>query len=290
MTYKKRKIKLQFTLTDQVFDGSQGPTRDNVLTIDNAKAIVEYNGYGGSALTTISCRVYGLNISHMAKLSYAGNLRGKTKNNKMKVWAQDELIFSGTITFATTDFNEAPDAPLIIEAHALGAERSLPSMPFSVAGDVDVISAIKSIADPMGIMVSALEEIKFTLSNPYVVGDPVSQIIQLAKSANLNIDCSTGIIRIWSINGSWNDIVPFVSKEHGLVGYPTWTRDGLYLTTLFSSNLIAPRQMKLETELPGASGMYVINTVKHVLSSWIEGGPWFSFVVANQLSEQANVR
>lgn len=285
MSYKKRNIKIQFTLTDQVFDGSQGPSQDNVLTIENAKAIVEYNGYGGSALTTLSCRVYGLSLSNMAKLSYAGNLRGPTKNNYMKVWAQDELIFVGTITFATTDFNEAPDAPLVIEAHALGAERSLPSQPFSVEGSVDVIDAIRSIADPLGIMVSVLEDIEFPLSNPHVVGDPVNQIIQLAKSANLNIDCSTGIIRIWSINGSWDDIVPFVSKEHGLIGYPTWTRDGLYLTTMFSSNLIAPRKMKLETDLPGASGMYTINTVRHIISAWVEGGPWFSFVVANQEAE-----
>lgn len=285
MTYKKRILKFQFTLTDQVFDGAQGPSTDNVLTIDNAKAVVEYNGYGGSALTTLSCQVYGLNLSSMAKLSYAGNLRGKTKNNYLKVWAQDELIFAGTITFATTDFNEAPDAPLVIEAHAVGAERSLPSLPFSREGSIDVIEAIRSISNPLGIMVSVLEDISFPLSNPYVVGDPISQIIQLAKMAKLNIDCSTGIVRIWSRKGSWDDIVPFVSKDNGLIGYPTWTRDGLYLTTMFSSNLIAPRKMKLETELPGASGMYVINTVKHVLSSWVEGGPWFSFVVANQIEE-----
>lgn len=285
MTYKKRSLKFEFTLTDQVFDGTQGPSKDNVLTLQNAKAVVEYNGYGGSALTTLSCQVYGLNLSSMAKLSYAGNLRGKTKNNYLKVWAQDELIFAGTITFATTDFNEAPDAPLVIEAHAVGAERSLPAVPFSREGAIDVIDAIRSIANPLSIMVSVLEDIKFPLSNPYAVGDPISQIIQLAKMANLNIDCSTGIVRIWTRKGSWSDVVPFVSKDNGLIGYPTWTRDGLYLTTMFSSNLIAPRKMKLETELPGASGMYVINTVKHVLSSWVEGGPWFSFVVANQIEE-----
>lgn len=285
MTYKKRLIKIEFTLTDQVFDGLQGPTNDNVLTIDNARAIVEYNGYGGAALTTLTCRVYGLNLSNMAKLSYAGNLRGPTKNNRIKVWAQDELIFSGTITFATTDFNEAPDAPLVIEAHAVAAERSLPSSPLSIEGDVDVIEAIRSIADPLGIMVSVLEDINFPISNVHVTGDPVSQIIQLAKYANLNIDCSTEVIRIWSINGSWDDVVPYVSKDSGLIGYPVWTRDGLYLTTLFSSNLIAPRKMQLETDLPGASGMYTINTVKHVISSWVDGGPWFSFVVANQNSE-----
>lgn len=285
MTYKKRSLKFQFTLTDQVFDGTQGPSTANVLTLENAKAVVEYNGYGGSALTTLSCQVYGLNLSSMAKLSYAGNLRGKTKNNLIKVWAQDELIFSGTITFATTDFNEAPDAPLVIEAHAVGAQRSLTSAPFTSEGAIDVIDAIRSIANPLGIMVSALEEVKFPLSNAYVVGDPISQIISLAKMANLNIDCSTDVIRIWSRKGAWSDVVPFVSKDNGLIGYPAWTRDGLYLTTMFSSNLIAPRKMKLETELPGASGMYVINTVKHVISAWIEGGPWFSFVVANQIEE-----
>ncbi|MGK8226365.1 hypothetical protein ACDY94_03755 [Escherichia coli] len=286
MTYKKRNLKFEFSLTDQVFDGSQGPGNNNVLTIENARAVVEYNGYGGSALTTLTASLYGLNLSNMAKLSYAGNQRGKTKNNWMKVWAQDELIFMGTITFATTDFNEAPDAPLLIEAHALGAERSLPAKPFAVDGDVDVIDAIRAIANPLGIMVSVLEDIKFPISNPYVVGDPVSQIIQLAQMAHLNIDCSTQVIRIWTQQGSWDDVVPFVSKGSGLIGYPVWSRDGLYLTTMFSSNLIAPRKMKLETELPGASGMYTISTVKHILSTWIEGGPWFSFVVAYQNAEQ----
>lgn len=134
-------------------------------------------------------------------------------------------------------------------------------------------------------MVFVFEDIKFLFSNLYVVGDLVSQIIQLVKFVNLNIDCSIGIICIWLINGLWDDIVFFVFKEYGLIGYLIWIRDGLYFMIMFLLNFIVLRKMKFEIDFSGVLGMYIINIVRYIILVWVEGGLWFLFVVVNQEME-----
>lgn len=90
MTYKKRTLKFQFTLKEGLFD-DQG---NDTLTIDNIKAEVEIGAYGGIAGTNMEARIFGLSLNNMAALSYKGIQYNGSKQNLMKVWADEKPILS----------------------------------------------------------------------------------------------------------------------------------------------------------------------------------------------------
>lgn len=271
MTYKKRSLKFQFTLKDGKFD-EQG---NDVLTIDNIKAEVEMGAYGGVAGSEMNARVYGLSIEKMAQLSYKGRQFSGPKQNLIKVWADGVPIFYGSIMNCFMDLNLMPEAPLIIQCFATGFEQSLVSAPFSAEGSVDVAEAIQSIAASIDFTV-VNSGVKSKLPGAYFKGDPITQMRKIAFAAGINLDVRLGVVYIWPQGGSVDDTVPFISANNGLIGYPVFSGFGLSITTTFSPLICLGRKIQLETELPNASGSYTVISANHYLSSWTEGGPWFT--------------
>jgi hypothetical protein len=77
-------------------------------------------------------------------------------------------------------------------------------------------------------------------------------------------------------------VIPLISPEYGLIGYPIFSNGGVMFQTQFSSLLTTGRKIKLLTSLPHASGNYKLTNVTHELSSWVEDGPWHSICIANK--------
>lgn len=271
MTYKKRKLKFQFTLKSGAFDKRGG----DVLTIDNVKAELEVGAYGGVAGTTLDARVYGLSIDNMALLSYKGiQLSGATQN-MIKIWADDEPIFLGSIMNCSADMNQMPDAPLNIMATATGFDQSVKAADFYVKGPVLVVDIITAIAKQIGYSV-VNNGVKSVIENPYYSGDPISQIRQCAFDAGIEIDTGLMVISIWPRGGNRDEVKPFISPEHGLIGYPVFNNYGISFSCIYSNLIIRGRNIELVTSLPNASGTYTVQAAKHYLSTWTEGGPWMT--------------
>lgn len=187
MTYKKRTLKFQFTLKEGAFD-DQG---NSTLTIANNKAEVEIGAYGGIAGTNMEARIFGLSLNNMAALSYKGIQYNGSKQNLMKVWADEKPIFVGSITSCFADLNQMPDAPLIISAFSTGFDQSITAPPFSREGVASVAEIIQSIAAGIGYTV-VNSGVNAKVENPYFTGDPISQIHQVAELAGINIDFASG--------------------------------------------------------------------------------------------------
>lgn len=276
MTYKKRSLKFEFKLKSGAFDDKGNDT----LTIDNVKAEVEVGAYGGVSGSTMECRLFGLSLEMMAKLSYKGIQIDGTKQNLLKVWADGKIIFFGSITNCFADFNQMPDAPLIISGNATGFEQSIPSSPFSARGSVDVADIITSIASSIGYTV-VNNGVNNKISNPYFDGNPIEQIRKVAKASGINFDPRLGVIYIWPQTGSVDDVKPLFSPQTGLLGYPVFSNFGVTFQCTYSDMIIIGRRCQLETSLPNASGIYTITSATHHLSSWTEGGPWISICRAS---------
>ncbi|WP_447881062.1 baseplate hub protein [Serratia fonticola] len=271
MTYKKRKLKFQFTLKNGAFDKRGG----DVLTIDNVKAELEVGAYGGVTGTTLDARVYGLSLDNMALLSYKGIQLNGAKQNMIKIWADDEPIFFGSIMNCNCDMNKMPDAPLTIMATATGYDQSVVAADFSAKGTVLVVDIITSIAKSIGYAV-VNNGVKNVIENPYYSGDPISQIRQCAKDAGIEIDTGLMVISIWPRGGNRDEVKPFISPEHGLIGYPVFNNYGISFSCIYSNLILRGRKLELVTSLPNASGTYTVQAAKHYLSTWTEGGPWMT--------------
>ncbi|MGG6193063.1 baseplate hub protein [Pantoea allii] len=276
MTYKKRSLKFQFKLKSGAFDEKGNDT----LTIDNIKAEVEIGAYGGDAGTNLDARIFGLSRALMSKLSYKGVQVNGAQQNMMKVWADDQPIFIGSITECSCDFNQMPDAPLIISGFATGFDQSIPAQPFSAKGSVDAADIVNSIAKSINYVV-VNNGVSFKLSNPYFDGNPVEQIMKVARACGFNVDVRIGVVFIWTQTGPVDDIKPLISKETGLIGYPVFNRFGVRFQCTFSNLIVLGRRIQLDTSLENASGNYTITSAIHHLSSWTEGGPWMSIVQAS---------
>lgn len=276
MTYKRRTLKFQFTLKEGAFDESG----NDILTIDNIKADIEIGAYGGIAGTNIEARVYGLSIENMAALSYKGIQLNGAKQNMMKVWADDKPVFFGSITACFSDLNQMPDAALNISAFSTGFDQSIAAPPFSREGVASVPEIIQSIAASINYTV-VNNGVNARVENPYFVGDPISQIQQVADLAGINIDFRLGAIYIWPQSGNIDDTVPLVSPTTGLVGYPVFTPTGITFQCIYSDLILRGRKIQIETSLPNGSGIYTVQSAVHYLSSWTEGGPWYTIVYAS---------
>lgn len=284
MTYKVRSLKFQFTLKEGTFDENGS----DVLTIDNIKAEIEVGAYGGISGTSLEARVYGLGAERMSLLSYKGIQYNGAKQNMVKIWADDDPIFYGAITNCFADMNQMPDAPLIISAFATGFDQSVAAPPFSAEGDTSVSEIITAIAK--GIDYTVVNSgVTAKLSNPYFEGNPISQILQCANAAGIEIDFRLGVVYIWPQNGAVDDVMPHVSPENGMIGYPVFSNYGLNFSCQYSNLILRGRKVSIETSLPNASGIYTVQSAVHHLSTWSEGGPWMTIAYAS-IGELTEVR
>lgn len=272
MTYKKRTLKFQFKLEKGAFN-SNG---DDVLTIDDVKANVQVGAYGGTTGTVMNAEVFGLSLENMALLSFKGIQYESTTQNMMKVWADDELIFTGSIGTCYIDLGRMPEAPLIIQATSTFYDQSVEAKDFSLKGDVKVADIITTIAQSMGytaVVNSAVTEVE---SDPVYPGNPYQQLTECLRAHGLTWDMRNGVVYVWKDDSTIDEIIPFVSAENGLIGYPIFNGFGLSITTMFSSLIVRGRNLKIETDLPNASGTYGILSAVYLLSTWQDGGPWYA--------------
>ncbi|WP_447887709.1 baseplate hub protein [Serratia fonticola] len=273
MTYKKRSLKFQFTLKSGAFDKKGS----DVLTIDNIKAEIEVGAYGGVTGTRLEARVFGLSQDNMALLSYKGIQINGAMQNMVKVWADDKPIFFGSITSCFADMNQMPDAPLILSAQATAFEQSLPCPDFHFKGVTGVADIITSIAKSINFDV-VNSGVNAKVENPIYTGNAIEQILKCARDAGIEIDIRLGIIFIWPQNGEVDSVVPYVSPEQGLIGYPVFNNYGVTFQCLYSNLILRGRRVKIDTSIPNASGLYTVIGAVHYLSSWTEGGPWMTVV------------
>lgn len=284
MTYKKRSLKFQFTLKSGKFDEDG----NDILTINNIKAEIEVGAFGGVSGTTLEAKVYGLSKDNMALLSYKGIQINNPDQNMVKVWADDEPIFFGAIMSCYADMNQMPDAPLIISASATGIGQLVRCPDFSVKGTLKVSEIISSIAKSIGFTVID-SGVTSTVENPFYTGNAVEQITKCAHDAGIEKDIRMGVIYIWPQGGDLDAVMPYVSPENGLIGYPIFNNYGVTFQCTYSNLITIGRRVKLKTSIPNMDGTYAVAGAVHYLSSWIEGGPWITIVHA-AMGKQETVR
>ena len=76
-------------------------------------------------------------------------------------------------------------------------------------------------------------------------------------------------------------LIPEISAQSGLVGYPTFDGIGVNFQTLFNPAITFGGSVKLTTDVKAAEGEWIVVSVAHRLESEKPGGAWFSTVRGN---------
>lgn len=284
--YKQHTLRYEF----ENYSGSFDDNGNTSLTISDIKSMCRVSYFGNVGGFQCEVSLFGLGLELVAMLSAKGIGPYTDQNARigMKIIADETEVFSGSITSVYANMNTVPDVALIITAVAGGDLMRSTAKPFSQEGTIPCKSVLAAICSSVGynLRTSGIDSVNVT--NPHYTGGPLDQIKQLCTGAEFFFAINGKDVVVWKPGEKTDDIIPIVSADYGLIGYPVFTPSGITFQTQFSTYLAQGRYAKLETILPNASGTYQLFAVDHYLSSWMKDGPWLTISQGSKVQDGNN--
>lgn len=269
-------------LTITLGTGSFGDEQGNTVTISDSRITVDCEFAGGDTMGNTRIRVWGISQQLMNQLTTIGQInRAIRLKNTVTVAAGDEngmqLMFFGVIVDAFAEYNAAPDVPFVIEAASGMDIAILPVNATSYKGSVSVEQIMSDLAADAGLAFEP-NGVTETLFNPYFPGTTLNKIQDCARAAGIQYTIDRGTLALWSLGKSRGGDVPLISQDSGMVGYPVLSSKGMTLKIVFNLNIRMGADVKVESSIPMANGIWHVFKVSHNIASQIPDGPWFSTI------------
>ena len=277
-SFVERNLRVAFTLAQG--QGAFGPNGEDQVVLDGLRVVCSVEKYGGLSLGTARLQVYGVRPDVVAQLTQLAFHPLQVKNNVVEVFALEGdaapvLVYSGTILAAWNMYEGMPDVYLYVEAMAGYFNKLNPVGPTSYQGAVNVAQAMQNLAVQMGY---AFENngVQATLSGQYLPGTAMAQAQRLAENAGIDLYlddhtlaiCPRGQAR--QPGGS----VPLLSKDSGLIGYPTFDKMGVQFRCVYDPDVLFGGMVQIQSSVKQANGTWRVVSLSHVLESQKPGGRW----------------
>lgn len=281
--YSNKSLRFEFENYSGAFD-DKGNTK---LSLSNVKAMCKISFMGNIGGFQAEATIYGLGIDLTAAISAKGigPYTNQLAHIGMDIYADETLVFSGQIFSAYANMNSVPDVGLIVSAVAGGDIMRATAKPFSIEGSQPYKDILSSLCKANGYNFIPVGIDGIVGGNVSLFGSPMEQIRYACEAARLSVAVNGKTVTVWKPGTKVDDVIPEVSPERGLIGYPVFTPSGLTFQTQFSTYLSQGRYVKLTTSLPHASGIYQMFAVDHFLSAWVKDGPWLSIVQAIKVQD-----
>lgn len=281
--------------------GTFNESGTNTATFAGLRTVARIENSGSVSGSKASIDIYGMDTSQANQLATLGMVFNIVTKNTLTLQAGDEAgglstAFSGTIIGAYADLNGAPDVPFHFECSSGIGDLVAPAPVSSYKGATSVATIMAALARQMN---HSFENsgVNVSLRNPYYAGTFMQQMQAVAADANINAQIINGsTLAIWPKGGSRTTPTPIVlSKDTGMVGYPSFTQNGIMLKSLYNpvmsyGSLIEVRSVVIDaaqqsksapvsTVLP-ANGQWAIFKLDHMLDSEVPRGQWQSAIQA----------
>jgi hypothetical protein len=269
------------TLGESKFGSSEYDT----VTLEGFRSTVEIDRAGGVQMSTLKAKIFGVKQDDMNAITTLQWNPLQHIKNTVQVFAIDgdteTLVYRGDIVNAWGDYQSMPDVYLYIHAsstyyHQLG---SVP--PISFKGSADVATLMSQIAGKMGLSFEP-NGVSVMLSDMYVAGTLLDQAKELARAANINLYIDDDVMAITAKNGPREGDIPLITKDSGMIGYPTFDGIGVMFRTLYNPAIKHGGSIQIESELSQAAGEWIVVSVAHTLEAEKPGGLWQSVVRGNK--------
>lgn len=282
MTSFNNKKQLRFVIT--LGTGKFGSSKNNTVTLQGFRAIVDIDKAGGMMMGTLKAKIFGVKQADMNSIT---TLQWKPQTwmpNTVEVFALDgaaeTLVFAGNIVNAWADYQSMPDVFLHIQAQAAYFNALKPIPPRSFKGAIDVPSVMAQIAADLGYTFEN-NGVVTQLTDIYLPNTGLEQAKDLARAAGCDLYLDDKILAITPPNVPRKTLIPVISAQTGLVGYPTFDGVGVNFQALFNPGVTFGGKIKLETDVQQAAGEWVVTSVAHKLESEKPGGAWYSTIRGN---------
>lgn len=269
--FTKKKIRLEITLQYGKFGNGT-----NTVVIEDLPISVSIKKEGFPSMNTAKIFVTGLSSELMEALTFL-NYRILTINrNYISIYAGDEsgmsLAFSGEISLAKPNFNNAPSVRMEFDAFTGYSSRMVAAPPLSIKGNIPVSDLCSQIANKMGFNF-VNDGVNKIAKNPRLSGSDMNKLINLAKDYDIGINVDDGTVRIFN-KGASDRVMLSVSDENGLIGYPSFEQNGISCSVEYTPNVRLWDKFEIQTVLSKASGQWFIQSIEHRLDANIQGGLW----------------
>ena len=216
----------------------------------------------------------------------------QTKKNLIVIFAGDETegmsqCFAGEIDTAYADFSGAPTIKLHIEA-AAGSYPSLKaSPPIAVKGSQSAASLIEQFAKESGYTFLN-NGVSASVKNAVLNGSPVQKMRAVAGMVGCELLIDDNVVKIQPYDKGLDEgNAVLMSKDSGMLGYPTFTSEGISLKCLYNPDLQLGGMIEVDTVVPGAKGTWKITKLSHSLvANAVSAGDWFSSIEASPLDAE----
>lgn len=227
---------------------------------------------GGVDFATAQVEIYGLTLPVMGQLTTLAFKPLNRRWNAIEIAAGEAdtdlpVIFRGCITVAYADLNGASPV-LKIEAQ-VGAYPILePAATVSVTGTHDAAAFIQSQSAQAGFDFQN-DGVQGTISDMTVYGDPLTKAKTVANAIGADVifdDDKTVLVPKDGVRRAEGGI-PVISAESGMIGYPTFTNQGIQCRSFFRPELHVAAAVRVQSIVPHATGVWKITQLTHSLSA-----------------------
>ncbi|CAB3715270.1 hypothetical protein CEY09_30880 [Achromobacter marplatensis] len=284
MTFIKRSIDVTISLGEGQFGDTKGPD----VTLSGYRVSAAVVAYNGDVQSQLQLRIFGLSQDMMNKLTAIGPVmtqrRGK---NRIRVEVGDErntlsTVYEGDIDQAWADYNQAPEVVFNVVALSAAGKAVKPVPPRSYRGATSVAVVCRDIAASMELAFQG-NGVNVFLSDPYFPGTDLDQLRACTRAARISYTIERGILAIWPVNGSREGPAIQVSPELNLIGYPTFTGNGIACNLLYTPDVGMGRVVQVTTSIEAAHGEWSIVGVVHQLECEIPNGLWLTQILCQRI-------
>lgn len=271
-------------------------TGSDVITLDGKRASVRVQNSGGMAGSTASITIYGLAQSVMNQLSTLGMRIQQVPGNLVTVAAGIEggamtTVYGGIIMQAYGDYAAQPDVSFKLECQATGSAQAIPFPASSFTGETDVVTILSGIARQLGYGFENNGVSGLSLANPYFSGSARDQVHKVCEAVKIRYVFDNRVLAIWPQYGSRNSPagIPLISKETGMIGYPTFTTEGILVKTVFDPRITFGASIKVRSDvfteqalqrIQSTDSVWNIFRLDHALDAEMPRGLWESSIYA----------
>lgn len=279
-SFKLKTIRTTITLGKGTFGGG-----GNSKIIEGLATDVDITKPGLPEKNSASVSIANISLADMEQMTFLAFQPLQSLKNLITIEAGEQgktlaTVFKGEITSAYADYGSVPDVEFKIEALSGGYAAQIGAKPISVKGNAKAADLIKQFAKEIGYTFKN-EGVAASVRNAVFNGSPIEKARSVADEvgAELLIDDDSMILMPYDKPRSGGAVL--LTPETGLIGYPSFTSDGISFSCFFNPNLKQGGQVKIESIVPRASGYWKITKLSHKLTAYrTGGGSWYSSVDA----------
>lgn len=221
-------------------------------------------------------KITGLSMGDMAKITTLAFEPQKINKNILTVSAEGGVVFQGDITTAFADFNTSPDITMNIEAQTGSYASLIPSKQEAARGEAKAAALIEKFAIEAGYAFRN-EGVTGSVKNVVLNGSPVEKMKDIADQMGIELLIDDDTVIIIPAGGVRGGNAVLLSAKSGLVGYPTFTQDGISLKAFYNASFKLGGLVKVESMVPKATGTWKISKLTHILeANKPSGGQWIT--------------